>query len=56
VVLAHGNDVEPDLFGLERDGHHRLHALRVARHPPSGRVLRDIPDGEHSELHRNRLA
>ena len=51
VVLAGGEHVEPDLLGLQRDGHHRLDPLGLGGRPTGGRVGGDVADGEDSELH-----
>ena len=51
VVLAGGEDVETDLFGLERDGHHDLDALGLAHSVTGCWVGRHVTDCEDPELH-----
>ena len=51
VVLARGEDVEPDLLGLERDLGHRVDPLALARRATRRGVHRHVADGEDSELH-----
>src|SRR6266536_6672810 len=51
VVLARGEDVEPDLLGLLGDRHHRLDPRLLGWHPPVRRVRRDVADSEDPELH-----
>lgn len=51
VVLAGREDVEADLFGLERDRDHRLDPLVFGRCPAGGGVGGEVADGEDAELH-----
>ena len=51
VVLAGGEHVEADLFGLERQRGHRLDALVLGGGPAGGGVCGHIADGEDPELH-----
>ena len=51
VVLAGGEDVQADLLGLERDGHHGLDPLGLAGRAAGGGIGGHITDGEDSELH-----
>src|SRR5699024_9162816 len=51
VVLAGGEDIETDLFGLLRDLHGVLDPLVFGDGGAVGGVGGDVPDGEDSEFH-----
>jgi hypothetical protein len=51
VVLADGEDVHSDLFGLLRDRDGCLDAVGLAGRLARDRVARDVADRENSELH-----
>ena len=51
VVLAEGEDVEPDLLGVLGDGQRRRDSLILRRGSTRGGGLGDVADGEDSELH-----
>jgi len=55
VVLADGDDVEPDLLGLLRDRDGRLDALVLGGRATGGRVGGDVADAEDAELHGDLL-
>ena len=51
VVLADGEDVHADLFGLLGDGDDVVDALLLGRGVAADRVAGDVADAENAELH-----
>src|SRR5690606_516428 len=51
VVLAHCEDVQPDVLGVLRDGDRILYLLSFTRSLTCDRVACDVADGEKTELH-----
>ncbi|MPN32254.1 hypothetical protein SDC9_179730 [bioreactor metagenome] len=50
-MLANGEDVHPDLFGLARDLGHGVDPLRLAGRVARDGIAGDVADREDSELH-----
>ena len=55
VMLADREDVEPDLFGMERDGQRVLDLLGLAQRAAGRGVFCDVAHGKDPELHGGHL-